>query len=417
MHHFNYRDNNLYCEDVSLERIAAEVGTPFYLYSHATLSHHFKTFQEGFDGVANLVCFSVKSNSNQAVLKLFANLGGGLDIVSGGELFRGLRAGISADKIVFSGVGKREDEILYGLESDILMFNVESLQELELIDRCAARLNKKAPVALRVNPDVDPKTHPYISTGLKKNKFGLNKDAVVEAYKAAHARPNLEVRGISCHIGSQITEVAPFIDALGRIKDLIAALEDSGISISYLDLGGGLGITYDKEAPPHPREYSKAIRETLGETPLTLVLEPGRVIVGNAGIMVTKVLYKKEGENKIFVIVDGAMNDLVRPSLYDAYHAIEPVVKGREGTIRADVVGPICESGDFLARDRQLSQVEPGDLLAVMSAGAYGFTMSSNYNSRPRVAEVMVREDKFYVVRARETYESLVAGESIPPFL
>ncbi len=417
MHHFNYHHNQMHCEDVPVVEIAKDVGTPFYLYSHATLRHHFLGFQDAFDGVNHLVCFSAKSNSNQAVLKLFGDLGGGLDIVSGGELFRGLEAGVPADRIVFSGVGKREDEIIYGLESNILMFNVESFQELELIDRCAARLKKKAPIALRVNPDVDPKTHPYISTGLKKNKFGLNKDVVVEAYRDASARAHVEIAGISCHIGSQITEVAPFVDALGRIKDLVATLESSGMAISYLDLGGGLGITYDQESPPHPKEYGKAIVETLGDTRITLILEPGRVIAGNAGILVTKVLYTKRGEDRNFVIVDAGMNDLVRPSLYNAYHAIEPVVKGRKGTMKVDVVGPICESGDFLAKDRQIPDVESGDLLAAMSAGAYGFTMSSNYNSRPRVAEVMVKGDAYHVVRSRETYEDLISRESIPPFL
>jgi diaminopimelate decarboxylase len=351
------------------------------------------------------------------VLKLFATLGGGLDIVSGGELFRGLQAGISPDRIVYSGVGKREDEIEYALESGILMFNIESLEELELINRCSGRLNKKAPIALRVNPDVDPQTHPYISTGLKMHKFGLGMESAAEVYKSAATFSHVEVVGISCHIGSQVTEVAPFVDALHRIKELITTLETFGISISYLDIGGGLGITYDQESPPHPNEYGKAISGVVGESSVTLILEPGRVIVGNAGILVTRVLYTKKGEGKDFVIVDAAMNDLVRPSLYDAYHAIEPVVRDRKETIRADVVGPICESADFFARDRDIPRFEAGDLLTVMSAGAYGFTMSSNYNSRPRIPEVMVKEDQFHVVRARESYDDLIKGESIPPFL
>ncbi len=417
MNHFNYRNDHMYCEDVSVSEIAQEVGTPFYLYSHATLRHHFLAFQKAFEDVPHLVCFSAKSNSNLAVLRLFRNLGGGLDIVSGGELFRGLKAGIAPERIVFSGVGKREDEIAYALENGILMLNVESFQELDLIDKCAGRLRKKAPVAIRVNPDVDPRTHPYISTGLKKNKFGLNMEAAVETYKAADARRHVEVIGISCHIGSQVTEMAPFVDALERLKNFISTLESYDISIKYLDLGGGLGITYDQESPPHPSEYGAAILETLGRVPFTLVLEPGRVIVGNAGILVTRVLYTKQGEDKDFVIVDSAMNDLVRPSLYNAYHAIEPVARDAEGTIKADIVGPVCESGDFLARDRQIPHVESGDLLAIMSAGAYGFTMSSNYNSRPRVCEVMVKEDRFFVIKARESYEDLIAGESIPPFL
>ena len=417
MHHFHYQNSQMYCEDVSVSQVAQEVGTPFYLYSHATLQHHFVTFQKAFEAVSCLICFSAKANSNLAVLKLFGDLGGGLDIVSGGELFRGLKTGIAAGRMVFSGVGKREDEITYALESGILMFNVESFQELELIDQCAARLKKKAPIALRVNPDVDPKTHPYISTGLKENKFGLTMEAATEAYKEASVRSNVEVIGVSCHIGSQLTEVGPFVDALRPIKELISTLETFGISIIYLDLGGGLGITYDQESPPHPSEYSKAVLDALGHVPFTLILEPGRVIVGNAGIMVTRVLYTKTGEDKEFVIVDSAMNDLMRPSLYDAYHAIEPVLKDHEGTTKADVVGPICESGDFLAKDREIPRVQAGDLLAVMSAGAYGFTMSSNYNSRPRVSEVMVRQDQFHVVRRRESYKDLIAGESIPPFL
>jgi diaminopimelate decarboxylase len=417
MHHFHYRDNHMFCEDVPVSEIVENVSTPFYLYSHATLQHHFLTFQKAFESVPHLICFSAKSNSNLAVLRLFGSLGGGLDVVSGGELFRGLQAGIPPDRIVYSGVGKREDEIEYALQSGIMMFNIESFQELELINRCGTRLKEKAPIALRVNPDVDPGTHPYISTGLKKEKFGLGIESAAEVYKSATAFPHVEVIGISCHIGSQVTEVRPFVDALYRVKELITALETFDISISYLDIGGGLGITYDRESPPHPNEYARAISKTLGDSPFTLILEPGRVIVGNAGILVTRVLYTKQGEGKDFVIVDAAMNDLIRPSLYNAYHAIQPVVRDQREKIRADVVGPICESADFLAKDRDIPRVEAGDLLAVMSAGAYGFTMSSNYNSRPRVSEVMVREDKFYVVRARESYEDLIKGESIPPFL
>ena len=417
MNHFIYRDNELYCEEVSVRAIAEEVGTPFYLYSHATLKSHFQAFNNAFEGIDRLVCFSAKANTNLAVLKLFAGLGSGLDIVSGGELYRGLKAGFEPNRIVYSGVGKRVDEIDFALDTGILMFNVESLEELELIDQRAGFFNQKAPVAIRVNPDVDPKTHPYISTGLKKEKFGLSMEAAAEVYKSAAALPYVEVMGMSCHIGSQVTEIAPFVDALDRVKELIATLATFGISISYLDIGGGLGITYDQETPPHPNEYGRAISQALGDNRFTLVLEPGRVIVGNAGILVTRVLYTKKGESKDFVIVDAAMNDLVRPSLYEAYHAIEPVVRDQKETIRADVVGPICESGDFLARDRDTPRVQAGDLLAVMSAGAYGFTMSSNYNSRPRVPEVMVKEDLFHVVRARESYEDLTKGESIPLFL
>ena len=417
MHHFQYINNELYCEAVPVAKIAEDVGTPFYLYSHATLTRHFEAFNGAFEGMDRLVCFSAKANTNLAILHLFANLGSGLDIVSGGELYRGLKAGFSPGKVVYSGVGKKIDEIDYAIKSGILMFNVESMEELELIDSRAKNLNAWAPVALRVNPDVDPKTHPYISTGLKKNKFGIESDAALEAYKAAMKMKNIKIIGIDCHIGSQITQVAPFEDALTKLKSLAEILKKLGIDIKYLDMGGGLGITYSDESPPHPNEYAKALIKSLKETSLTLILEPGRVIVGNAGILVTRVLYRKSGQVKEFAVVDAAMNDLMRPTLYKAYHAIEPVKKVKGDTIKADVVGPICETGDFLALDRQISNVERGDLLAVMSAGAYGFTMSSNYCSRPRVPEVMVSGDRFEVVRRRETYEDLNKGESVPSFL
>jgi len=417
MHHFQYKDNDLYCENVPVAKIAENIGTPFYLYSHATLTRHFEAFNGAFEGMDRLVCFSAKANTNLAILHLFANLGSGLDIVSGGELYRGLKAGFSPGKVVYSGVGKKIDEIDYAIKSGILMFNVESMEELELIDSRAKNLNARAPVALRVNPDVDPKTHPYISTGLKKNKFGIESDAALEAYKAAMKMKNIQIIGIDCHIGSQITQVAPFEDALTKLKSLAEILKKLGIDIKYLDMGGGLGITYSDESPPHPNDYAKALIKSLKETSLTLILEPGRVIVGNAGILVTRVLYRKSGQIKEFAVVDAAMNDLMRPTLYKAYHAIEPVKKVKGDTIKADVVGPICETGDFLALDRQISNVERGDLLAVMSAGAYGFTMSSNYCSRPRVPEVMVSGDRFEVVRRRETYEDLNKGESVPSFL
>lgn len=417
MHHFQYKNNELYCESVSVTKIAEDVGTPFYLYSHATLKRHFEAFNSAFEGMNRLVCFSAKANTNLAILHLFASMGSGLDIVSGGELYRGLEAGFSPDKIVYSGVGKKIDEIDYAISSKILMFNVESLEELELINSRAKNLKLKAPIALRVNPDVDPKTHPYISTGLKKNKFGIESDAALEAYKAAMEMKNIQIIGIDCHIGSQITQVRPFEDALTKLKLLAGTLKDLGIIIQYLDMGGGLGITYSDESPPHPVEYAKALVNSLKETSLALILEPGRVIVGNAGILVTQVLYRKSGKIKEFAIVDAAMNDLMRPTLYKAFHAIEPVKKTEKGTIIADVVGPICETGDFLALDRQIADVQRGDFLAVMSAGAYGFTMSSNYCSRPRAAEVMVFKDRFEVIRQRETYQDLNKGESIPSFL
>ncbi|MFH1992945.1 MAG: diaminopimelate decarboxylase [Pseudomonadota bacterium] len=417
MHHFHYRDHELYCEDVPIQAIAREVGTPFYLYSHATLKRHFLIFNEAFEGVDRLVCYSAKANTNLAVLKLFANLGGGLDIVSGGELYRGLKAGFSADRIVYSGVGKRVDEIDYALEAGILMFNVESLEELAVIDTRAGLLARRAPVAIRVNPDVDARTHPYISTGLKKNKFGIDTKTAIEGYKLASRLENIDVIGIDCHIGSQITEAKPFEDALESLKHLITELKTLGIEIRFLDMGGGLGITYDDEVPPHPRDYARVIVDSLKGTHLQLILEPGRVIVGNAGILVTRVLYRKSAQVKEFVITDAGMNDLMRPSLYKAFHAIQPVVQTDREPIKADVVGPICESGDFLATDRRISDVKQGDLLAVMSAGAYGFSMSSNYCSRLRIPEVLVSGNRFYVVRARQNYEDLVAGESLPSFL
>ncbi|MBW2668520.1 MAG: diaminopimelate decarboxylase [Deltaproteobacteria bacterium] len=416
MHHFAYRNNELYCEDVPIRTIAENVGTPFYLYSHATLKRHFLIFNEAFEGLDRLICYSAKANTNQAILKLFETLGSGLDIVSGGELYRGLKAGFSPDRIVYSGVGKRIDEIDYALEAGILMFNVESLEELHLINERAGLLNQKAPVAIRVNPDVDPKTHSYISTGLEKNKFGIDTETAIEGYKVASRLDNIEVVGIDCHIGSQITEAKPFIEALESIKRLIDELRHMRIEIRYLDMGGGLGITYDDESPPHPREYARAIVDSLKGVHLKLILEPGRVIVGNAGILVTQVLFRKSGRVKEFVVADAGMNDLMRPTLYKAFHAIEPVVRAEDDPITADIVGPICESGDFLALDRKIQNVKKGDLLAVMSAGAYGFAMSSNYCSRPRVAEVMVKDDSFHVVRNRESYQDLVVCESIPPF-
>jgi len=416
MHHFKYHDNELCCEDVPVREIAAKIGTPFYLYSYATLKRHFQAFSEAFEGIPKLICYSAKANSNLAVLKLFADLGCGLDIVSGGELYRGLKAGFSPDRIVYSGVGKRVDEIDYAIETGILMFNVESLVELELINSRAGQLKKRAPVAIRVNPDVDPKTHPYISTGLKKNKFGIDSKAAIEGYRVAGGLDHVDVVGVDCHIGSQITETEPFEDALKNLKALIKDLKEMGTDIRYLDMGGGLGITYADETPPPLREYAGSIIEQLKDLDLRLILEPGRVFVGNAGILITKVLYCKSGEVKNFVIVDAGMNDLLRPTLYNAFHAIEPVVNSQNNLIVADVVGPICESSDFLAVDRSIADVNSGDLLAVMSAGAYGYVMSSNYCSRPRVAEVMVKEDQFHVVKTRESYEDLVRGETVPPF-
>lgn len=416
MHYFRYENDELYCEKVSLRSLADQVGTSCYVYSHATLKHHFTVFDSAFNAVPHVTCFAAKANSNLALLSLFGSLGGGADIVSGGELYRARKAGVPADHIVYSGVGKTREEIDYALSENILMFNIESTQELEAIDARAAALGRRARIALRVNPDVDPKTHPYISTGLKKNKFGVDIDNAVKSYQQARTMENLDVQGVSCHIGSQLTEISPFVDALKRLRLLISNLESLGIPIEYLDLGGGLGIVYDQEAPPHPHEYAQAILDELKGLSCTLIFEPGRVIVGNAGVLLTKVLYTKRTPSKDFVIVDAGMNDLVRPSLYGSYHQILPVTKHGRETQVVDVVGPICESGDFLARDRGLPMVQQGDLLAVMSAGAYGFTMSSNYNSRPRVAEVLVKEDRFHVIRKRETYEDLTRGEQIPDY-
>ncbi len=417
MHHFEYRAGELYAEDVPILEIARAIGTPFYLYSTATLRRHFRVFDQAFNQVKHLVCYSVKANSNLAILRIFAKEGSGADIVSGGEFFRAKKAGIPSKKIVFSGVGKTRQEIFQALSDGILMFNVESLGELEVISQEAKRLGKKAPIAIRVNPDIDPKTHPYISTGLKKNKFGLDVETAYEAYKKALQDPHLEIVGIDCHIGSQLTDLEPFIKALQRIKAFVGRLSEIGIKLQYLDLGGGLGIVYGNESPPPPAEYASAIQNEIKDLDITLILEPGRVIVGNAGILVTKVLYFKETKTKNFIIVDAGMNDLLRPAFYEAYHEIKPVIMKPREKIVADVVGPICETSDFLARDRKLPKVYPGELLAVMSAGAYGFVMSSNYNSRPRPAEVLVSGDKFYVIRRRETFEDLILGEEIPEFL
>ena len=417
MHHFQYVDDALCCEGVPVSRIARDVGTPFYLYSHATLCQHYRAFDEPFQKIRHMICFSMKSNSSQAILRLLANLGGGADIVSGGELFRALQAGVPPERIVYSGVGKRLEDMEYGLRSGILMFNAESPQEIDRLNAVGGRMGKKVQFSIRVNPDVDPKTHPYVSTGLKENKFGIEIHQALDEYRRAAEMPHLEVAGVSCHIGSQLTEVSPFVDTLKRLKALIGRLASHGINVRYLDLGGGLGITYDQEKPPHPRDYAEAIGRELEGMDLTLIVEPGRAIAGNAGILVTEVLYTKSTGEKTFYVVDAAMNDLIRPSLYQSYHGIQPIERRDRARVTADVVGPICESGDFLAKDRQMDAFRPGELMAVMSAGAYGFTMSSNYNSRPRVCEVMVRGDRLSVIRERESYEDLTRGEQIPEFL
>ncbi len=418
MHYFEYKNQELYCEGIPVREIAQRVGTPFYLYSYNTLVRHFTVFDEAFKGIPHIVCYSAKANSNLSLLRLFVNLGGGVDVVSGGELYRALKSGANPKKIVFSGVGKGESEIEFALNVGILMFNVESFQELQKIDELAGRLGKKAPIAIRVNPDIDPKTHPYISTGLKHNKFGIDILRAESAYQLASQLPFLKVVGIDCHIGSQLVEVEPIVDALKKLKKLVEKLRKEVMEIQYLDIGGGLGITYEDEEPPHPVEYAQSILEEIKGFGCTLILEPGRVIVGNAGILVSRVLYTKENEEKKFVIIDAGMNDLVRPSYYGSYHQILPVrEKPGEEEIVADVVGPICESTDFLAKGRRIPRLDPGELIAVMSAGAYGFSMSTNYNSRPRVAEVLVKDNQMFVIRQREDYEDLVRGENIPEFL
>jgi diaminopimelate decarboxylase len=417
MHHFQYKGDELYCEDVPVRLIAEKIGTPCYIYSLATLSHHFTTFDSAFTDVAHLTCYSVKANSNIAILKLFGSMGGGVDIVSGGELYRARKAEIPPERIVYSGVGKTVEEIDFALREKILLFNIESTQELEQINRRAEAMGTRASISLRVNPDIDPNTHPYISTGMKRNKFGISVESALRAYEKAKSLKNIEIVGLDCHIGSQLTDVTPFVDALKRLRSLIERLRQTGAHIRYLDLGGGLGIVYDQEAPPQPHEYARALLRELENIDCTLIFEPGRVIVGNAGLLATKVLYTKRTQVKNFVITDGAMNDLVRPSLYGSYHYIQPIVRSLKETEIVDVVGPICESGDFLARDRGLPMPAAGDYLAVMSAGAYGFSMSSNYNSRPRAPEVLVKGDQYFVIRRRETWEDLVGPETIPDFL
>lgn len=411
MHYFEYRDGDLYAEAMRVSDLVEQFGTPLYIYSAKTLRRHYKAFDTALDGLEHLTCFSVKANGNISLLRLLGGLGAGVDIVSGGELHRALTAGIDPGKIVFSGVGKQAHEVREALAADILMFNVESVQELKRIGQIAADMDTVARISIRINPDVDAKTHPYISTGLKKNKFGLDMLEATGAYLLAKETPSVEPVGMDCHIGSQLIQIDPFVEALEKLLAFTDRLQASGIDIRYLDLGGGLGITYNEESPPQPADLGRAIAGALGERELTIILEPGRAIAGNAGILATRVLYTKETRVKNFVIVDAAMNDLVRPSLYNAYHHIKEVnPKGRE-KIEVDVVGPICESSDFLAQDRLMPGLASGELLAIFSAGAYGFSMSSQYNARPRAAEVIVDGDRVTLARRRETYSDLIALE------
>ncbi|MEI6145399.1 MAG: diaminopimelate decarboxylase [Methylococcales bacterium] len=415
MDFFNYRNNELYAEDVAVQDICTQYGSPCYIYSRATLERHWVAFDRAFTGHAHLICYAVKANSNIALLNVLARLGSGFDIVSLGELQRVLAAGGDPKKIVFSGVGKREDEILAALKIGIRCFNVEVIDELDRINRLAGELGVIAPVSFRVNPDVDANTHPYISTGLKENKFGIDITLALAEYKRATQMSNIEVVGIDCHIGSQLTETRPFLDALDKVLDLVSALKAEGIDLKHLDLGGGLGIRYNDEQPPEPADYIAAVLERLGETDFEILLEPGRAIVGNAGILVTHVEYLKPTEHKNFAIVDAAMNDLVRPSLYSAWQAIIPVkLESDAPELQWDIVGPVCETGDFLGKNRAL-KLAVGDLLAIRSSGAYGFSMSSNYNSRPRVPELMVDGDQTYLIRERESIEQLWSGEHLLP--
>jgi diaminopimelate decarboxylase len=417
MHLFKYHAGELYAEEIPVKKLAVKYGTPLYIYSYNTLLRHFRAYADAFNDYPHIICFAIKSNSNTAILRLIAKNGGGADIVSGGELYIALKAGITPKKIVYAGVGKTEKEIRFALRSKILMFNVESEDELREIDRVAGKMKSKAPIALRINPDIDPETHPYIATGLRKHKFGISIEEALEHYRLASRLKNINVIGIHKHIGSQITKVSPFVDALKRILLLIDKLSVQGVEIKYLDIGGGLGISYKDEEPPVPKELAAHLIPLIEGRKLTLIVEPGRSIAGNAGILVTKTLYLKKSEEKEFIIVDAGMNDLIRPSFYGAYHHILPVVRKKRGTVLCDVVGPICESSDFLARERELRRIKQGEYLAVMGAGAYAFSMSSNYNSRPRAAEVMVKGRDHFLIRDRETYGDLLRNEKIPAFL
>ncbi|CAN7496288.1 diaminopimelate decarboxylase [Rhizobium sp. LjRoot258] len=421
MNHFQYRDGVLYAENVPVPEIAKAVGTPFYCYSTATLERHYRVFAEAFSDVDAMVCYAMKANSNQAVLKTLGNLGAGIDVVSEGELRRALAAGIPASRIMFSGVGKTPREMDFALEAGIYCFNVESEPELEILNQRAIKSGKRAPVSFRINPDVDARTHAKISTGKKENKFGISWERARAVYARAATLPGIEVTGIDMHIGSQITELQPFEDAFKLLRELVSMLRADGHDIHHVDVGGGLGIPYrdDNNPPPHPEAYAEIVKSQLRELNCKIVTEPGRLIVGNAGILVTEVIYVKDGGEKTFVIVDGAMNDLIRPTLYEAHHEIRPVVISAANAprIKADVVGPVCETGDFLALDREMAMPKPGDLFAISSAGAYGAVQAGTYNSRLLVPEVLVKGSDFHVIRPRGTYEELIGLDSVPTWL
>lgn len=412
-----YKQRQLCLDGVPLEKIMEDVGSPAFVYSKARLLDNFQRFDDAFNNQTHIVMFAMKSNSNGALLSILGKAGAGVDIVSGGELYRARKAGIPPNRIVFSGVGKTAAEIRAALEAGILMLNVESTEELQMIDRVAASVHKAAPVAIRVNPDVDAMTHDHITTGKKENKFGISLAKALPVFRAAAKLPRINLLGIHCHIGSQITSTRPYAAALDRVLGLVDRLDSEGITLRYIDMGGGLGVRYDRETPPHPKELAKEVQKRLRGRDIRLLLEPGRYLVGDAGVLVTKVLYRKEAGSKHFVIVDAAMNDLARPALYDAYHGVYPLTQISGRRVNADIVGPICESGDYLARNRRMVLPEPGDGLLVATAGAYGFSMGSQYNSRPRPPEVVIHGDKWTVVRDRETQEDLVRGEHIPPEL
>ncbi|HEX5599271.1 MAG: diaminopimelate decarboxylase [Pseudomonadota bacterium] len=421
MHHFSYRGGVLHAEEVSLARIAEEVGTPFYCYSTATLERHYRVLSEAFAGTDHLICFAVKANSNQAVLRTMARLGAGMDVVSEGELRRARAAGVPADKIIFAGVGKTRQELAYAVEEGVLGFNVESEPELEALSEVAAQKGKTARIAIRVNPDVDARTHAKIATGKSENKFGIPYLDAPRLYAQAARLPGIKIAGIHMHIGSQITDLMPFRDAFRLMRELVIDLRREGYELEHLDIGGGLGVPYrgTNDLPPHPDEYAALVKAALGDLGLKIILEPGRMIAGNAGVLVSRVIYSKVGAAKTFAIVDAAMNDLIRPTLYEAYHDIWPVREAKLNLERQvqDVVGPVCETGDYLALDRALPPLEPGDLIAVMTAGAYGAVMSSTYNSRLLVPEVLVRGDQYAVVRPRPTYDDLIGLDKIPDWL
>jgi diaminopimelate decarboxylase len=408
---FHYHNDQLFCENISLKQLAREIGTPLYVYSRRVLEENFRNFDNAFADVPHLICYAVKSNSNLSILKLFRDLGAGVDIVSGGELFRARQAGMDPQKIVFSGVGKKNAEIDYALNTDILTFNVESRAELEAIEARAEFLNHQARISFRVNPDIDPKTHPNIATGLREHKFGIGTEDAIPLYQHARRLSHVEVVGISCHIGSQVTSLEPFRQATQKIFDALGRLEETGIHLQYVNLGGGLGIRYHDESPPSIADYAQVLRKVFAKKEQVLILEPGRALCGKAGLLLTEVLYVKKNLHRQFVIVDAGMNDLLRPALYDAYHEVWPVDRQASDTFIGDIVGPVCESTDFFARDRRMPVTQKGELLAIMDTGAYGFSLSSNYNSRPRPAEVLVKNNTYQIIRKRESYEDLVRAE------